>query len=80
MTSLNQKTLAEIKDLSISERLEALNSIWESIPENHKTGEISASEKRILDFSMEHSDKFSDDFISWEDLKKELHVKISSSR
>ena len=80
MAGLDQKTLAEIKALSVPERIEAVNLIWESIPENHKASEVSESEKRILDFSIEHSEKYPEDKISWEDLKAELHAKINTAR
>ena len=80
MPGLDEKTLAEIKALSVPERIEAVNILWDSIPENHKSSEVSDSEKRILDFSIEYSEKHPEDKTFWEDLKAELHAKIKSAR
>jgi hypothetical protein len=78
MPGLDQKTLEEIRSLSVPDRIEALGEIWDTIPDSLKESEVSELEKRILDVSLEYSEKHPEDSVSWDNLRKELRSRLSA--
>jgi putative addiction module component (TIGR02574 family) len=65
----------EILKLSEAERLLAMEKIWDSL--DHKKLSISKSQREELDRRINRYKAGETKFYSWDEVKKELHNKIS---
>jgi putative addiction module component (TIGR02574 family) len=63
--------LAEIKQLSVNERLAIVGAIWDSI-DGQTPLELSAADRAELDRRLEQIDRNPDSGIAWDDLKRQL--------
>jgi len=65
----------EILKLSEAERLLAMEKIWDSL--DHKKLSINNSQKEELDRRISRYNAGETKFYSWDEVKKELHKRIS---
>jgi len=64
--------VAEILQLSVAERIQIVEDIWDSIRESSEELVLSDGEKRELDKRLESYRENPDEGIEWETLKKNL--------
>ena len=64
--------VAEILELSIAERIQIVEGIWDSIIQNPDQLPLSETEKMELDKRLADYEKNPDDGIEWETLKKNI--------
>jgi len=64
--------VSEILQLSVAERIQIVEDIWDSISESPDSLELSEAEKAELDKRLESYQKNPNEGIEWEALKKNL--------
>jgi putative addiction module component (TIGR02574 family) len=64
--------VAEILQLSVAERIQIVEDIWDSISTSPEDLELSETEKAELDKRLESYKQQPDEGIEWETLKKNL--------
>ena len=65
--------MSKIKDilkLSVDERINLVQTLWDSIAADTEVSEISEEHKEILDKRLEAHQNNPSDIVSWEDIKK----------
>ena len=65
--------MSNIKDilkLSVDERINLVQTLWDSIAADTEVSEISEEHKEILDKRLEAHQNNPSDIVSWEDIKK----------
>jgi putative addiction module component (TIGR02574 family) len=76
---LNLLLMTEIKDilkLSINDRIQLVQTIWDSISEDAENQRISDHHKKILDERLQAHENNPDDVISWEEVKNNVSKKL----
>jgi putative addiction module component (TIGR02574 family) len=64
--------VSEILQLSVAERIQIVEDIWDSISESPESLELSEAEKSELDKRLESYQQNPNEGIEWETLKKNL--------
>lgn len=64
--------VSEILQLSVAERIQIAEDIWDSISANPESLELSKAQKVELDKRLENYEANPDDGIEWETLKKNI--------
>lgn len=64
--------VSEILQLSVAERIQIAEDIWDSISVNPESLEMSEAQKAELDKRLENYKENPDDGIEWETLKKDI--------
>lgn len=64
--------VSEILQLSVAERVQIVEDIWDSIAKNPEELTLSETEKQILDKRIESYQENPNEEIEWETLKKNL--------
>lgn len=64
--------VSEILQLSVAERVQIVEDIWDSIAKNPEELTLSETEKQILDKRIESYQENPNEGIEWETLKKNL--------
>lgn len=64
--------VADILELSVAERIQIVEDIWDSISQNPEQLPLSVAEKQELDKRLENYQQTPDEGIEWETLKKNL--------
>ena len=64
--------VAEILELSVAEKIQIVEDIWDSIIQNPDQLPLSEKEKMELDKRLADHEKNPDDGIEWETLKKNI--------
>jgi putative addiction module component (TIGR02574 family) len=64
--------VAEILELSVAEKIQIVEDIWDSIRRNPEELPLSEAEKRELDKRLADYEQNPDDGIEWETLKKNI--------
>lgn len=64
--------VSEILQLSVAERIQIVEDIWDSISESPESLFLSEAEKKELDKRLESYDQTPNEGIEWETLKKNL--------
>lgn len=64
--------VSEILQLSVAERIQIAEDIWDSISANPESLELSEAQKVELDKRLENYEENPDDGIEWETLKKNI--------
>ena len=64
--------VAEILELSVAEKIQIVEDIWDSIIQNPEQLPLSEKEKMELDKRLADYEKNPDDGIEWETLKKNI--------
>ena len=66
--------MSKIKDillkLSVDERINLVQTLWDSIAADTEVSEISEEHKKILDKRLEAHQNNPSDIVSWDDIKK----------
>lgn len=65
-------SLAEIKELSVAERIQLVEDIWDSIALSSEEMPLSEEQKAELDRRLEDLEEDPGSGITWEELKAEL--------
>ena len=69
---MNAILKAEILDLPLSERLQLVEDIWDSIAENPNQVSLTQSQKTELDVRLERHRKNPDEGSSWNDVRSRI--------
>jgi putative addiction module component (TIGR02574 family) len=64
--------VAEILELSVAEKIQIVEDIWDSIIQNPELLPLSDAEKRELDKRLESYEQNRDEGIEWETLKRTI--------
>jgi putative addiction module component (TIGR02574 family) len=64
--------VADILELSVAERIQIVEDIWDSISQNPDQLPVSEAEKLELDKRLANYEKNPDEGVEWETLKKNL--------
>ena len=67
--------MTEIKNilkLSVNERIDLVQTIWDSIASETEVSEISEEHKKVLDQRIEAHKKDPNDVVSWNEVKKSV--------
>lgn len=64
--------MREIRELSVEERIELAEAIWESVEEDQDDFELTDAQKRELDRRLAAYEANPDDVIPWETVRKGL--------
>ena len=64
--------VAEILELSVAEKIQIVEDIWDSIVQSPECLSLSDAEKKELDKRLENYRQNPDDGIEWETLKKNI--------
>ena len=67
----------EIDNLNVEERLELIESLWESLVEDPSNIPVTDAQKRMLDERLDEIDAGDDSGIPWEDLKARIKQRLS---
>jgi putative addiction module component (TIGR02574 family) len=67
-----KELLEEILDLSVPERIQLVQDIWDSVHEIPQTLELDESQKEELRARLAHYRAHPETGISWEDLKQKI--------
>jgi len=67
----------EINDLNVEERLELIESLWESLVEDPSKIPVTDAQKRMLDERLDEIDAGDDAGIPWEELKARIKKRLS---
>ena len=70
-----EEKLQEILKLTVSERLQLLEAIWDSIASEANSIELSDEHKRILDEELAAYEKDPNSGSSWEEVKNRIRSK-----
>lgn len=73
------RVMNKIKDilkLSVDERIDLVQTIWDSIAEDSEVSEISEEHKKILDKRLEAHQNNPQDIVSWDEVKKNARKKM----
>ena len=66
-----------IDKLNVEERLELIESLWESLVEDPSNIPVTDAQKRMLDERLDEIDAGDDAGIPWEDLKARIKKRLS---
>ena len=69
---MSKPKLSEILELSIAERIELVQDIWDSIASVPESLELTKDQKAEIDRRLEKLDRDPDSAIPWEDLKARI--------
>lgn len=69
---MSKPKLSEILELSIAERIELVQDIWDSIASVPESLELTKDQKAEIDRRLEKLDRNPDSAIPWEDLKARI--------
>ena len=69
---MSKLKLSEILELSIAERIELVQDIWDSIASVPESLQLTEDQKKEIDRRIEKLDKQPDSAIPWEDLKARI--------
>jgi putative addiction module component (TIGR02574 family) len=64
--------VAEILELSVAEKIQIVEDIWDSIIQNPELLPLSEAEKRELDKRLESYEQNPDEGVEWETLKRTI--------
>jgi len=64
--------MSEIMQLSVNERLQLVEDIWESIHNQPEELTLTDAEKEILDKRLDEFQKHPEQTVSWEEVKKNI--------
>ena len=64
------RKIKDILKLSVDERINLVQTLWDSIAADTEVSEISEEHKEILDKRLEAHQNNPSDIVSWEDIKK----------
>ncbi len=67
----------EIDDLNIEERLELIESLWESLVVDPSNIPVTDAQKKMLDERLDEVDAGDDAGIPWEDVKARIQKRLS---
>lgn len=67
----------EIDDLNIEERLELIESLWESLVADPSNIPVTDAQKKMLDKRLDEIDAGDDAGIPWEDVKARIQKRLS---
>jgi len=67
----------EIDNLSAEERLELIESLWESLIQNPSSIPVTDAQKRILDDRLDEIEAGDDTGIPWEEVKARITKQLS---
>ena len=65
-------TTAEVKALTVREKLQIMEAIWEDFRERFEKADISENQKRLLDERRERVANGSARLVDWDDVKDSL--------
>ncbi len=69
---MNTNIMSEIMQLSVNERLQLVEDIWESIHNQPEELTLTDAEKEILDKRLDEFQKHPEQTVSWEEVKKNI--------
>ena len=67
----------EIDNLTVEERLELIESLWESLVVDPSNIPVTDVQKQMLDERLDEIDAGDDAGIPWEDVKARIHKRLS---
>ena len=70
--NINQKSIEDIKKLSVSERILIVEDIWDSITSSKESFPVSDEQKKELDLRLEAYYKNPDEGRSWKEVKDNI--------
>lgn len=68
----NETLLAQIRDLSIAEKLEAIDALWVEASRELEAASLTEGEKQFLDERLEHAQIHRDKAVDWQDLRSDI--------
>ena len=72
---MNKDIMGEIKNLSVSERIELVEEIWDSVAQNPEEIKLQEEQKQILDRRLDSYSKNKQTGSSWSEVKKRIRSK-----
>jgi putative addiction module component (TIGR02574 family) len=75
---MSRKTVADIIELSVAERIQAVEDIWDSIAELPDAVRLSEDEKRELDCRLEAYHRNPDAGAPWADVRQRIRNRPSA--
>ncbi|NUM80180.1 addiction module protein [bacterium] len=65
-------TLSDILELSVPERIQLAEDIWDSVAENPEALDLTEEQKRILDQRFESYQRNPQAVLSWDEIKNQI--------
>ncbi len=67
----------DFTQLTVDERLELLERIWDSLEDEDRFPELTNAQKEELRRRIEHHEQHPGDFLSWDEVKSQIRAKSS---
>ncbi len=69
---MSKISLADVLELSVAERIQLAEDIWDTIPETSEAPKLTDAQRAELDRRLEEHRKNPEDGSSWEDVKARI--------
>jgi putative addiction module component (TIGR02574 family) len=76
---MSANLIEEAKSLSLPERIELLDALWESIVEEGYDPPLTHAQADELDYRLRAHEQHPDDVVDWKDIKAEMDSKFGKS-